>query len=136
MGETVVRSAAPCLLVNDVFATAEHYRDIFGFCFEDVFGDPPSFIMLFRGGATIILQQAPSGADAAVRPNAAVLPRTADVFLEVSDVQALAAELAEKGADLVEGPVYRPLYDGWELMARDREGRHLLFTQVNEPQAG
>lgn len=135
MVNPVLRSAAPCFLVDDVFATAEHYRDVFGFCFEDIFGDPPSFVMLFRDGATIVLQQAPTEAQPSVRPNATVLQGTADVVIESRDVEALAGELRAKGADIVEGPVYRPIYDGWELLVRDRDGRLICFSQVDEPEA-
>lgn len=133
MPDVKLRSAAPCLLVDDVFATAEHYRDVLGFCFEDFFGDPPSFVMLFRDGATVILQQAPAQARPVARANTSVVRGTADIFMEVEDVEALAAELRGKGADIVEAPTYRPIYDGWEMLVRDRDGRMICFTQVNEP---
>ena len=115
-----VKDAAPCFLVPDVRATAEHYRDRLGFCLGDFVGEPPTFCMLFRDGATIVLQKgvaAPNGGD------------SPDALLGVTDVMALAAELAQRGAAIVQPPIHRPIYDGWELTVRDCDGRLLLFSQ-------
>lgn len=38
-----ITRVAPYFLVDDVFATAEFYRDVLGFTFDGFFGDPPSF---------------------------------------------------------------------------------------------
>ena len=117
-----VKDAAPCFLVPDVRATAEHYRDVLGFCPGDVVGEPASFCMLFRDGATIVLQRGEA------RRNGG---ETADAFVGVTDVKALAAELEGRGAEIVAPPTYRPIYDGWEMMVRDCDGRLVLFTQAD-----
>ena len=43
-----MKGAAPYFLVDDVFATAEFYRDFLGFTFNEFFGDPPSFTIVER----------------------------------------------------------------------------------------
>lgn len=118
---TRFKDAAPCFVVEDVRATADHYRDVLGFCPGDTVGEPPTFCMLFRDGATIVLHQGTA------KPNGG-LP---DAFLGVEDVKALAKELQGRGAEIVLPPTYRPLYDGWEMSVRDRDGRTILFTQVD-----
>ena len=118
-----LKDAAPCFLVPDVRATAEHYRDVLGFCPGDFVGEPPTFCMVFRDGATVVLQKGE------VRPNGG---DTADAFLGVTDVKALAAELGERGAQIVQPPIYRPIYHGWEMTVRDCDGRLLLFSQVDD----
>ena len=126
-----LKDSAPCFLVHDVRATAEHYRDVFGFCFDELFGEPPTFAMLFRDGATVVLQEAPEDRRPVVKPNAAALPGACDAFFGVNDVKALAEELAGRGADIVQPPVYRPIYDGWEMVVRDLDGRLVLFSQAD-----
>ena len=116
-----LKDAAPCFLVPDVRTTAEHYRDVLGFCPGDFIGEPPTFCMMFRDGATIVLQTGEA------RPNGG---EAADAVLGVTDVKALAGELAERGAQIVQPPVHRPIYDGWEMAVRDCDGRLLLFCQV------
>jgi predicted enzyme related to lactoylglutathione lyase len=115
------KDASPCFLVPDVKVTAEYYRQVLGFCPGDMIGDPPTFCMVFRDGATIVLQKglaAPNGGDAA------------DAFVGVEDLNALAAELESTGASILVPPTYRPIYDGWEMLVRDIDGRSILFVQT------
>ena len=51
-------SSAPVLLVRDVNAAAEHYRDAMGFRFDRFYGDPPSFVILGRDGLHVMLKGA------------------------------------------------------------------------------
>lgn len=126
-----LKDASPCFLVDDLRATAEHYRDVFGFCFDAFYGEPPTFTILSRDGATIMLQEAPEDRRPAVCPNSRLSPDTSDLFIGVTDVKALAKELNERGADIVQQPIHRPIYDGWEMIARDRDGRLICFSQVD-----
>ena len=57
-----ITSAAPALLVRDVFETAEYYRDVLGFSFDGIFGAPPSFVIVERDGVRLMFRQPPSGA--------------------------------------------------------------------------
>ncbi len=121
-------NVAPVLLVADVFETAEYYRDVLGFTFDQIYGQPPSFVIVERDGARLMFRQphegSPQPANASVVPNFPV-----DVFLYVDDVEAFAEELRGKHAQILEGPTYRPIWNGKELAVRDCDGRVLCFGQ-------
>ena len=122
-------NVAPVLLVADVFATAEYYRDVLGFHFDQIHGDPPSFVIVQRDGARLMFRQPREGAPQP--PNASVTPHfPGDVFLSVDDVETLAAELHGKHAEIVGGPTLRPIWNGKELEVRDCNGRSLVFGQA------
>jgi len=120
---------APVLLVADVFETAEYYRDVLGFTFDRIFGEPPSFVIVQRGGVRLMFRQPRQGAPPPA--NATVTPDfPSDVFLWVDDVEGLAAELRGKQANILDGPTYRPIWNGKELAVRDGDGRVLVFGQA------
>ena len=50
--DCTMNRAAPYFLVDDVFTTAEFYRDVLGFTFDEFFGDPPSFTIVKSGAAS------------------------------------------------------------------------------------
>jgi predicted enzyme related to lactoylglutathione lyase len=122
-----ITSAAPALLVKDVFETAQYYRDVLGFGFEGIFGLPPSFVIVERDGVRLMFRQPPSGAPRA--SNETQIAEFMDVFLYADDVEALATEFRAKGADIVHGPTYRPTWNGRELAVRDCNGWVLVFGQ-------
>jgi catechol 2,3-dioxygenase-like lactoylglutathione lyase family enzyme len=117
----------PYFLVEDVFATAEFYRDVLGFTFDEFFGDPPSFTIVERDDVRIMFRQV-RPAKAVARSNRTVMDETFDAYVHVSDVDELATELRTKKADIVEGPVNRT-YDMRELLVRDCNGYLLAFGQ-------
>jgi catechol 2,3-dioxygenase-like lactoylglutathione lyase family enzyme len=124
-----IASVSPVLLVADVFETAEYYRDVLGFHFDEIFGDPPSFVIVQRDGAGLMLRQPRQGAPPPV--NGSVVPEFPfDVFFDVDDVEALAEELRGKRAQILHGPTYRPIWNGKELEVRDCNGRVLCFGQA------
>ena len=102
-----MRSAAPFILVDDVFATAEYYRDILGFTFDQFFGEPPSFTIVDRDDVRIMLRQVRPAKPPAARSNRSVMDETFDTYVYVSNVDQLATELRARKADIVEGPVDR-----------------------------
>jgi catechol 2,3-dioxygenase-like lactoylglutathione lyase family enzyme len=128
MAKLHVTRAAPSFAVADVFEAAEYYRDVLGFRFDRIWGNPPSFVMLERDDVVVMMKQ--------VKPEA--LPKRAsersdeqvDMYLWVTNVLALADELAAKDADIVEGPVDRPIYNGRELIVRDLNGLIICFGQL------
>jgi catechol 2,3-dioxygenase-like lactoylglutathione lyase family enzyme len=123
-----ITSVAPVLLVADVFETAEYYRDVLGFRFDQIFGEPPSFVIVERDGARLMFRQPRQGAPQAA--NATVVPNfPMDVFLYVDDIEALAEELRGRHAQILEGPTYRQIWNGKELAVRDCDGRVLCFGQ-------
>ena len=123
-----IASVSPVLLVADVFETAEYYRDVLGFHFDEIYGEPPSFVIVERDGARLMFRQPSKGEPPP--PNATVTPNFAwDVFLAVDDVEALAEELRGKKAEILSGPTLRPIWNGKELEVRDCNGRVLGFGQ-------
>jgi catechol 2,3-dioxygenase-like lactoylglutathione lyase family enzyme len=124
-----IASVSPVLLVPDVFETAEYYRDVLGFHFDQIYGEPPSFVIVQRDGARLMFRQPREGAPPPF--NASVTPNFAwDVFVSVDDLEALAAELRAKQAEILDGPIYRPIWNGKELSVRDCNGRVLGFGQL------
>ncbi|HVM99944.1 MAG TPA: VOC family protein [Caulobacteraceae bacterium] len=124
-----ITSVSPVLLVADVFETAEYYRDVLGFSFDQIYGEPPSFVILQRDGARVMFRQPREGAPPPY--NASVTPNFPfDVSFSVDDVEALAQELRGKQAEILNGPTYRPIWNGKELEVRDCNGRVLVFGQA------
>jgi catechol 2,3-dioxygenase-like lactoylglutathione lyase family enzyme len=123
----MMRSAS-YFLVDDVFATAEFYRDVLGFTFDEFFGVPPSFVMVQRDDVTIMFRQVRPPRTPVARPNRTIMDETFDAYVYVSNVDQLAAELRAKKADIVEGPVDR-IYDMRELLVRDCNGYVIAFGQ-------
>lgn len=120
-------ATSACFVVEDVFSSAEYYRDVLGFSFDTFFGNPPSFVILRRDGVSVMLKQL-AGAQAQkadIGP-----PEFLDAYFWVDDLAALADELRRRGADLVVGPTERPIYDGRDLYVRDHDGRILCFGQL------
>ena len=117
-----------CFLVDDVIATAEFYRDVLGFTFDEFFGVPPSFVMVQRDDVNIMFRQVRPPRTPVARPNRTIMDETFDAYVYVSNVDQLAAELRAKKADIVEGPVDR-IYEMRELLVRDCNGYVIAFGQ-------
>ncbi len=119
--------AAPYFLVPDVRATAEHYRDRFGFEIGRYYGDPPTFTIVSRDGIAICLKEA-----VAARPQACAEPVVVhpDAYVWVSDLFALADELRQRGAEIVADPLDQSIYEGRDMQVRDNDGRVITFGQL------
>lgn len=117
-----------CFVVEDVFTSAEYYRDVLGFSFDTFFGDPPSFVILRRDGIALMLKQL-----AGARTQSADMgpPEFLDAYFWVDHLDALARELRERGADFAVEPTERPIYEGRDLYIRDCDGRILCFGQLS-----
>jgi catechol 2,3-dioxygenase-like lactoylglutathione lyase family enzyme len=119
---------SPGFAVADVFATAEYYRDVLGFRFDQIWGNPPSFVMLDRDDVRLMIKQ--------VAPEALPTParkrsnEQCDIYIYTNDATALAEELRGKDADILEGPIDRQIYPGRELIVRDCDGRLICFGQL------
>jgi uncharacterized glyoxalase superfamily protein PhnB len=119
----------PYFLVDDVYASAEYYRDVLGFHFEQFWGEPPRFVMVLRDHVRIMLR-APehSGGEPIARPNRARMPHSLDAYIRVRDVDALYAELGERGAKRLFEPHDQP-HDCREFEVEDLNGYILCFGQ-------
>ena len=108
--------SAPYFPVTDVARAAAHYQGVFGFDTEYSAGSPVEFAIVTRDGLSIMLRRVEDAGH--ISPNERQ-GGTWDVFFWVSDVRALHAELAAKGADVVYGPVLQPAYHMEEFAVRD-----------------
>ncbi len=124
-----LQNAIPYLLVDDVYKSAEYYRDVLGFHFEQFWGDPPRFVMLLRDGVVIMLR-APSepASESVVRPNDERVEHSFDIYVRVRDVDGLYEELRGRGARLLYEPCDQP-HDCREFEVEDLNGYRICFGQ-------
>jgi catechol 2,3-dioxygenase-like lactoylglutathione lyase family enzyme len=120
-----LKSIAPQFVVPDVVAAAEHYRDKLGFEITGYFAKPPVFAIVRRDDVVIHFGKSASGRAA---PGSAHRGEGLDAYIFVDDVDALAANLKTRGADILEGPVQRP-YGRREIVVRDPNGFKIAFGQ-------
>ena len=119
----VLKSVAPQLVVEDVVATAEYYRDVFGFNILGYWADPPIYSIVSRDGVEIHFGKAEQSGTS----NSAVRSGSFDLYIWVNDVDATFEELSAAGAEIVEGPVKR-VYESNELVVKDLNGYVLVFA--------
>lgn len=118
-----LKSIAPQLVVPNVVATAEYYRDVLGFKISGYWAEPPVYAMVERDGVEIHFGKAES----AGASNSTVRSGSFDLYIWVSDVEAIFQELKTSGADILEGPVKR-IYESTEVVVRDCNGFVLTFA--------
>ena len=119
-----LQGISPFMIVADIVASAEYYRDRLGFRFDDYWGDPPRLVILYRDGVQIML--AAGNADTPPNPN-----RTADgycwqAYVYVDDADAVFAEIEAAGADILRPPEDR-FYGLRDFDVMDPDGYVLSF---------
>jgi uncharacterized glyoxalase superfamily protein PhnB len=119
-------ASAPVLLVRDVVAAANHYRDFLGFHYPCFWGDPPGFVILKRDEMFIMLKQADDPAQ--VVPHWKVSDKLWNIYFWVSDVEALHAEFVASGATIDYGICDQP-YGCREFGIQDLDGHDIGFGQ-------
>lgn len=119
-------SIAPYFIVDDVVATANFYRDKLGFRYERMWGDPPSFCIVMRGGVSIMLSQF-SGAKQ-MNPNRLADPDAEawDAYVWVDNADALYEEFTKKGVKIARGICDQP-YGNRDFDVEDCNGYRLCF---------
>ena len=120
-------SVAPVLLVKDVVAAATYFRDRLGFDYDRLWGDPPDFCMVRRDGQVVMLSQAPAAAT--LVPNWRVVHQMWDAYFWVDDVDALYAELRERGA-AIDYELGTKAYGVREFGVQDLDEHDIAFGQV------
>lgn len=115
--EASIRSVAPQFTVPDVVATAEYYRDVWGFNVSGYWMDPPVFAIVERDGVEFFFNKATPD----TRPRTGRAPGAYDAYLHVRGLDAWTARLRDRGADIIEGPELR-VYGQRELVVRDLNG--------------
>jgi catechol 2,3-dioxygenase-like lactoylglutathione lyase family enzyme len=122
----VLTRSAPYFPVGDVERSASHYERVLGFTREYAAGTPPQFAIVSRDGFAIMLKR--------VEEPAHIVPNerqggTWDAFFWVDDVKGLHAELRDRKADVVYGPLVQESYHMEEFAVRDADGYVLGFGQ-------
>jgi catechol 2,3-dioxygenase-like lactoylglutathione lyase family enzyme len=117
---------APVLLVTDVVRAAEYYRDKLGFEVSFYERIPEHYAYAERDGCRIHFARFEG---VSPRPNAEVVPPDMfDVYFWVDDVEQFYADVRERGAEVVHGPVDQG-YSQREFRVRDPDGYILAFGQ-------
>ena len=119
----ILKSIAPQLVVIDVVKTAEYYRDMLGFTILGYVAEPPVYSMIQRDSVEIHFGKA----EASGTSNSEVRSGSFDVYIWVSDINAIFEELTAAGADILEGPVKR-IYESTEIVVKDCNGFILVFA--------
>ena len=118
--------SAPILLVRDVVASANYYRDKVGFNYDRVWGEPPRFCILWRDNFHLMLSQTDD--PEAIVPHYKVVENMWNVYFWVDDVQALFDELKGKGATIDYELRDQP-YGCREFGIQDLDGYDIAFGQ-------
>ena len=122
-------ASAAVLLVKDVVAAANHYRDAMGFAYDEFHGDPPCFVILGRDKVHLMLRQADPRN---VVPHKTVGEETWDIYFWVDDIEALYADCVRRGAR-ISCELCDQSYGCREFAVRDLDGHEIGFGQVMNP---
>ncbi|HET6606057.1 MAG TPA: VOC family protein [Rhodopila sp.] len=118
---------AAVLLVRDLRAAAEHYRDRMGFTIGTLFGEPPTFTIVNRDDQYVMLKQIAD--PERIVPHKSVAPGLWDLYFWVEDVDALHEELAGRGANIEYG-LCDQAYGCREFAVLDLDGHSVGFGQI------
>ena len=126
LGPRHFHGVVPVLLVDDVAATAEYYRDVLGFEVEFLWGDDdPIYGRVIRDEAVLdFVRSEPPGRRNSVA--AAGASTGADALIVVSDVEEVYIEIQEKGATVLERLAPRE-YGMLDCMIEDLNGYRLTI---------
>ncbi|HLX11727.1 MAG TPA: VOC family protein [Bacteroidota bacterium] len=118
-----VKGISSQIVVPDVVNTAEYYRDIYGFTIEGYFLDPPVYSIVSRNGFQIHFGRSDGNE---LRLNRSIRKGSFDLYIVVSDIDRMLAQLREKNAEILEGVVKR-IYGSREITTRDCNGHIVTF---------
>ena len=116
---------SPVLLVADLDRAVEYYRDRLGFTCE-VFGRPPDFAAARRDKAVILL--ALCNEPERIVPNWRIVHNIWNAYVRVDDVDALYAEVQERGAG-IDYTIYDAPHGFREFGVQDPDGHDIAFGQ-------
>jgi uncharacterized glyoxalase superfamily protein PhnB len=127
MSEARITASAPVLLVKDVVKAAAYYHDRLGFSEPKLFGEPPHFAMVNRDGFTVMLAQV--GNAHTVVPHWKVVEKMWNVYFWVDDVEAIYAEMQQRGAT-IDYTLYITPWRTKEFGVQDLDDHDIAFGQV------
>lgn len=109
------------LAVHDLARSAAHYIGVLGF--EDMNINAPGWAFLERDGITIRLGECKD----AIAP-ADLGDHSYFAYIYVDDIDALHAEIAPRGADIIAPPTSQP-WNMREMPVRTIDGHRIMFAQ-------
>jgi catechol 2,3-dioxygenase-like lactoylglutathione lyase family enzyme len=118
--------SAGVLLVKDVVAAANYYRDKLGFHYDRLWGEPPDFVILDRDGYSVMLSKVDDPAK--VIPHWKVVNQMWNLYFWVDDVDAIYAEMQASGAIIDYTLGVKP-YGVKEFGVQDLDGHDIAFGQ-------
>ena len=122
-----VTASAPVLLVSDVVASANYFRDCVGFDYEQLLGEPPGFCICNRDGHYLMLAQVDDPGK--IVPYWKIREKMCNAYFWVDDADGLYDEMKAKGAKMDYGPCTQP-YGVREFGIQDLDGHDIAFGQV------
>lgn len=117
---------APILLVKDVVASANYYRDKVGFNYDGFWGEPPGFCILDRDGFHLMLKQVED--EKFIVPHYKAAKNMWNVYFWVDDADKLYKELKNLGATIDYELCNQP-YGCREFGIQDLDGYDIAFGQ-------
>ena len=133
MAKSKIVGSAPILLVKDVVASADYYRDKVGFSYERVWGEPPSFCILWRDNYHLMLSQVED--PKSIVPHYEVVEKMWNVYFWVNDADAMYEELKGRGVRIDYELCDQP-YGCREFGIQDLDGYDIAFGQDIEVSVG
>ncbi len=123
-GPPVLKSVVPVLLVRDVTAGAEFFRDRLGFDIDFLHGEPPFYGAVSRDSACLHLRfvHQPVFAGIAAREVSLIA-----ASVEVGNVQGLFEEFHQRGVVFTQGLVRHP-WGGTDFHVADPDGNVISFV--------
>ncbi len=128
------QGVTPQFTVPDLVKTAQYYRDVLGFKISSFWDGeraiqvpkgPVFFAIVCRDHVQVFFNQA-DGSD----PRSGRADGAYDAYFHVAGVDALCAELRQRGANILEAPEDRS-YRQRELVVRDCNGLVLAFAETH-----
>ena len=125
--EQKLYAIAPYFIVDDIRASAEFYRDKLGFEFDQIWGEPPQFVIVRRDNISIMLKSV--GSTGHSRPNHLVHPDSCwDAYIYIKDADALYEDLRSHGVKITREIEDQP-YNCRDFDVEDNSGYILCFGQ-------
>ncbi len=126
MDRPKIVGSAPILLVKDVVASANYYRDKVGFTYEKFWGDSPHFCILWRDTFHLMLSRVDDAKF--IVPHYKAVEKMWNVYFWVDDADALYEELVKRGARIDYELCDQP-YGCREFGIQDLDGYDIAFGQ-------
>ena len=121
---TMPTAAEPQLYVRDIAAASEFYTRMLGFSVAFVYGEPPFYAQVFRGGARLNLRHVDDPIiDPTRRDEEGLLAAT----ITLEDAKPLFLEYQDAGVEFVQ-PLKSEPWGAKTFIVRDLDGNRLLFA--------